>query len=353
MASSGDALMKIAFILPGGGRSGGVRCTVAAANLLAKRGHNVRLMYKKGKFRERIVSGINAVFFAGESDWLRHFTGEALAFNDVADIEFEKEEMIIGVGMWSSAQLGRLTKYDNPKVQYLHGLTPWMPSVEKEALSQPYPKIAVASYILEAVHSCNPASSCLLVPNGIDFNEYCPALSENDRDGAGTIYSRGWAKDPETILDVLQKLGSQIPEVPHYIFGQEKRPREISAVSYKRYPSVRQACEIYSRCRVWLLCSRSEGFGMPILEAMACGCAVVSTDCGGPKDIIKDGENGFLVDVGNSNKLFEKAKLLLKDEGLWRKFAEQSKITVKSYSWENSVDKLECFLRDIMERALK
>jgi glycosyltransferase involved in cell wall biosynthesis len=92
---------------------------------------------------------------------------------------------------------------------------------------------------------------------------------------------------------------------------------------------------------------------MPILEAMACGCAVVSTDCGGPKDIIKDGENGFLVDVGNSNKLFEKAKLLLKDEGLWRTFAEQSRITVKSYSWENSVDKLECFLRDIMERALK
>jgi glycosyltransferase involved in cell wall biosynthesis len=92
---------------------------------------------------------------------------------------------------------------------------------------------------------------------------------------------------------------------------------------------------------VWFLASRSEGFGMPILEAMACGCAVVATDCGGPRDIINDGENGFLVQVGNVEQIVSKVKLLLDNAELRQQFTRNSKDTVSKFSWENSIDKLE------------
>lgn len=80
---------------------------------------------------------------------------------------------------------------------------------------------------------------------------------------------------------------------------------------------------------------------------MACGCAVVATDCGGPGDMIIDGENGFLVEIGNVDQIVDRVKLLLNDVDLRMKFVEKSKETVKSFTWKRSVDKLEDVLRSI------
>ena len=51
----------------------------------------------------------------------------------------------------------------------------------------------------------------------------------------------------------------------------------------------------YNRCDVFVFASRSEGFGLPPLEAMACGCAVVTTDCGGVRDYVEPGRNARMV----------------------------------------------------------
>jgi glycosyltransferase involved in cell wall biosynthesis len=63
---------------------------------------------------------------------------------------------------------------------------------------------------------------------------------------------------------------------------------------------------LYQEAKCFVLPSYEEGFGMVILEAMACGIPVVSTRCGGPNDIVLDGENGYLVDIGDVNAMAEK-----------------------------------------------
>ncbi len=129
--------------------------------------------------------------------------------------------------------------------------------------------------------------------------------------------------------------------MPQRVFSAHRKPKNIPREIYHRLPSLEEAREIYSRSLVWFLGSYSEGFGVPVLEAMACGCAVVSTSCGGPQDIIKNGENGFLVKVGDVEQIVNRVKRLLDDGELRQRFVKNSKETLRKFSWESSIDKLE------------
>lgn len=73
-----------------------------------------------------------------------------------------------------------------------------------------------------------------------------------------------------------------------------------------------------SRCAVFVLSSKHEGFGSVLAQAMACGAAVVATDCPcGPSEIIAEpGRDGFLVPVGDATALAERMRSLLDNEEL-------------------------------------
>ena len=63
--------------------------------------------------------------------------------------------------------------------------------------------------------------------------------------------------------------------------------------------------------------SRYEGFGLTLLEAMTCGLPVVSFACkSGPRDIIKDGEDGFLVSMGDKDGFAQKLLQLMSNADL-------------------------------------
>ena len=57
---------------------------------------------------------------------------------------------------------------------------------------------------------------------------------------------------------------------------------------------------------------------------MAFGLPIVSADCGGPRDYVKDGENGFLVKVNDINDMAQKSLLILENSNLHKKMSEKS-----------------------------
>lgn len=91
----------------------------------------------------------------------------------------------------------------------------------------------------------------------------------------------------------------------------------------------------YARSSLHVMTSHYEGFGMVIVEAMACGLPSVSFDCKcGPKDIIRPGENGLLVRDGDEEGLAQALMTLMEDDVLRMRMSQRAREVVKSYSEE-------------------
>ncbi|MCS6957985.1 MAG: glycosyltransferase, partial [Aquificaceae bacterium] len=76
-----------------------------------------------------------------------------------------------------------------------------------------------------------------------------------------------------------------------------------------------------------------------LLQAMACGKVVISTLAGGIRDYLRDGENGFAVEVGDLHGLVEKLNMALSlQEEEYRKMSEEAKRTANHYSIERTVE---------------
>ncbi len=344
--------MKIAFILPGRDSSGGVRCVSLIAQRLLDRGHSVRLLYRKPErdLRDwaRLIQG--RLFHPAAPDWIRQFRGPIQSFVDLTRVLFVRDEILVAIGMSECAQLDRVGFLPNSKVQYLHGSTPLSPELVNKALSLPVPKIVVASYLKELVASRGRVQDvAAVIHNGIDLTDYFPSVPESQRDGVGTIYGLHPVKDPETTVSVLTELSAARPDIPVRVFSADRRPKQISSRSYWRHPGLARARDIYSRSLVWVVASRSEGFSMPVLEAMACGGVVVATDCGGPRDILEDGVNGFLVPVGDVHAILNRVQMLIDNPDLCTRMRDQGLRTVQRFTWERCVNELEQTLSGIAQ----
>jgi len=105
-----------------------------------------------------------------------------------------------------------------------------------------------------------------------------------------------------------------------------------------------QLIKFYNLTDIFVLSSisRSEAFGLVLLEAMACGKPIIVSNLPGPRTLVKEGENGFKVKPGDADDLAKKIGLILKDRQLIKKMGENAlKLVREKYNWKEIVQKLE------------
>jgi L-malate glycosyltransferase len=102
------------------------------------------------------------------------------------------------------------------------------------------------------------------------------------------------------------------------------------------------ADRIYNDSRVFLQPSYHEGFGYTAVEAMACGCALVTTDNGGSRDYAMDGETALVVPPGDPAALAGAAERLLRDDAQRARLADAgSALTRRRFDWDDTAALLE------------
>ena len=96
----------------------------------------------------------------------------------------------------------------------------------------------------------------------------------------------------------------------------------------------------YQAADIFVLPSYTEGLPISVLEAMACGLPIVTTNVGGIPEVIEDGLNGFIINSKDETELREKLKILIKNKGLREKFGNKSIEIVHSGSMsiENKIN---------------
>ncbi|WP_201713300.1 N-acetyl-alpha-D-glucosaminyl L-malate synthase BshA [Rossellomorea arthrocnemi] len=107
--------------------------------------------------------------------------------------------------------------------------------------------------------------------------------------------------------------------------------------------------ELYSISDIKLLLSEKESFGLVALEAMACGVPSIGTNVGGIPEVIEDGYNGFICEVGNVKQVALKALQLLKDEKLHRKLSKNALQTARTkFHSSKIVEQYEQIYKDLL-----
>lgn len=335
--------MKVAFVIPGGG-GGGVRSVLRVAGGLIDRGHRLAIYYREDRsdFWDNFRRLYHAIRYKRKRGWLGAFAGSTVPYRALTAEVVGDHDAIIGVGVASVLEIANLPDRCGIKVNNSRGIEPWCLEKMYKAWSLPMPRIVVGSHLVKLMREAGSNDPIFVAPNGIDSSDYFPSRPESQRDGLGVVYHGAEVKDPRLIVAVLQRIAMRRPQIPFYVFSAFPRPGGLPATTtFVRFPSLAAARDLYSRSQVWFMASRNEGFGNPLLEAASCGCALVSTDCGGASDIIADSRTGLIVPVGDIDGMVSAIESLLDDERLRQDFGAQALQTARRFTWERAIDAFE------------
>ena len=122
-----------------------------------------------------------------------------------------------------------------------------------------------------------------LVPNSVDTKQFhISPRGKQSLPTVGMLYSTVAWKGCDVILKAFSLAAEKVPNLRLVAFGNHSSSAELQSpnIEYTYCPTQSTLKDFYGRCDAWLFGSRSEGFGLPILEAMACRTPVIGTPAG-------------------------------------------------------------------------
>jgi glycosyltransferase involved in cell wall biosynthesis len=232
---------------------------------------------------------------------------------------------------------------------FIQGYRVFARNVEEAAYRSPCPKICTATWLVDVGKQLGvPTKQLVHIPYGLKHEKYRLVTPLNERPfRISMVHSNHPKKGASFGLAALKKVKRKFPEVDVVVFGTQDPDQAIpSWMTFRKSPDQTEIVnEIYNKSRVFVMPSILEGFGLPCIEAMACGCALVTTANGGSRDYAIHGETALVSEPSDVRAMADHIENLLTDDGYRISLAMRGLEYVKRFSWEKSTGMLEAFLK--------
>jgi len=182
-----------------------------------------------------------------------------------------------------------------------------------------------------------------VTPVGVDA-EWWGAAPAPARSGVLSLWG-GPRKGGDDVRAVFARVSSTVPGVRCRLFGSSTPPELPAGVEFIHAPADERIRELYAQSSVFLYASRFEGFGMPPLEAMAAGCAVVTTPVGAVPEFSRDGVDAVWVTPGDVAGMTRAVLELLADHDRAERLGRAARERAGAFGWEPALDRFEAMLR--------
>ncbi len=148
-------------------------------------------------------------------------------------------------------------------------------------------------------------------------------------------------KNHALILRAFARIAPEFPDASLVIYGDGEKRRELIRKAQElglsdraQFPgAVSDVAEKIRTASAFVLSSGHEGMPNALIEAMCLGIPSISTDCpcGGPRELIEDGVNGYLIPVGDEEALADRLRRIFSDEEGAERMGKQAALLLEEY----------------------
>jgi len=355
--------MRITFLTPHINISGGVKAILEYASRLSKKGHEVTVICPQPTFANVRLRDRNIPTVLPKRFFMNLLRYKPYWIDVGADIkyvpswreEYIPEGDIVVATAWQTAPYVEDYSTQKGKKFYLiqHYETLYHAPNNEEKADETYRfdlrKIVISSWLKKIMkEKFNSESDLLVTP--VDFSQFYPTRNGyNDTKRICMLHhTYDWkgVSDGVRAFEIAKKRFSEMRLV---MYGVHQNKLSLDYDYYHR-PWGGKLNEIYNSCDIFLCPSWKEGLGMTSMEAMACKCALVTTDNGGCHDYAIHERTALLSPPKRPEELAKNLIRLLESEALLKTIAENGYQHVRQFTWGEAVEKMETVFQTELQK---
>jgi glycosyltransferase involved in cell wall biosynthesis len=355
-----DLSMRVTFICPQSDLSGGFRVIATYAQRLHERGHEVTVVSRPRR-RPTMTERLRSVYHRRPLPHIPKNAPTHLTGTGVPHVMIDRPRPIVGSDVpdsdvvlatwWETAEwVWALPSEKGVKAHFIQDYEIWMGQNERvdATCRLPIPKITPAQWVKKLLAENFGQTDVTCVPNAVDLKSFtAPPRGKQAIPTVGFTYTSFINKGCDITLEAIRLARQTIPNLRVVSFGSNKPSAEMpmpeGAEFHYRAPEAKLK-ELYSSCDVWLFGTRKEGFGLPILESMACRTPVIGTPAGAAPELLAGG-GGTLVPMEDPAAMAKEiVKLVAMSPAEWRAMSDAGYATASRYTWDDATDQFEAAL---------
>ena len=334
--------MKITFLCPHLRIAGGVRAILTYADRLAAAGHAVEVVVP-AKSRARALwrslgrAGPEWIpGFRARIVWVDRWRASALPDGDAVVATAWQSAATVAA---APARCGRKSYF----VQHYESLYHGEAAAVDATYRLPLRKIVISTWLRDVMRErFGSEAEILVTPVDPALFHTVPVTVQTSRPRVLMLHHEYAWKGTADGFAAVARVKGRIPALHLVGFGVSA-PRSPAAYDeFHANPPQERLADLYSGCEIYLCPSWDEGLGMPPMEAMACGAALVTYDNGGCRDYARDGETALVARRRDVADLAAKLERVAADPALRARLAAAGSEFVRgAFEWGRAVRRLE------------